>query len=136
MSPVLSNPRRLLFVCALLLLFLGAGSLANAQTYWFETYERAVELIASDHLDKAEALLGELMKDRPVPQSAIRVPGNRFIHYPPYYQRARIHIKRGQYDLAAHNIEISEAFGAVDSVGNSHRHGAAPGFDQVWRTTS
>ena len=113
MSLLDSSPRRLLRVGATLLVLLAAGGLANAQTYWFETYERAVELIESDRLDEAQALLADVIKDHPVPRSAIRVPGNRFIHYLPYFQQARIQVERGDYDLAAHNLDVSEAFGAI-----------------------
>jgi len=98
---------------AVCLVLVAAAGLAQAQDYWFETYERAVELIDDHRLDEAEVLLSEVIKDRPVPQSAIRVPGNRYIYYLPYFQRARIQIERRQYDLAAHSLDVSEAFGAI-----------------------
>ena len=113
MNRSFSNFHRLVRVGAVCLVLLGVAGLAQAQDYWFETYERAVELIDDNRLDEAEELLGQVIKDRPVPQSAIRVPGNRYIHYLPYFQRARIQIERGQFDLAAHNLDVSEAFGAI-----------------------
>jgi hypothetical protein len=113
MNGSFSNFHRLVRVGAVCLVLLGVAGLAQAQNYWFETYERAVELIDDNRLDRAEELLGQVIEDRPVPQSAIRVPGNRYIHYLPYFQRARIQIERGQFDLAAHNLDVSEAFGAI-----------------------
>ena len=56
---------------------------------------------------------GPIERPRSSNTSAIRVPGNRFIHYLPYFQQARIQVERGDYDQAAHNLDVSEAFGAV-----------------------
>lgn len=98
---------------AVLLLALGCATLANAQVYWFETYERAVELIEDDRFDEAEPLLEQVIADHPLPRANVRVPGNRFIDYLPYFQRARIQLERGEYESAARSLDVSEAFGAV-----------------------
>jgi hypothetical protein len=98
---------------AVLLVALGGATLATAQDYWFESYERAVELIEDNRLDEAEALLEQVIVDHPLPRAFVRVPGNRFIDYLPYFQRARIQLERGQYESAAHSLDVSEAFGAV-----------------------
>jgi hypothetical protein len=104
---------RLVRVGAVLLVALGGATLATAHDYWFETYERAVELIDDDRIDEAEMLLEEVIADQPLPRASVRVPGNRFIDYLPYLQRARIQLHRGDYESAAHSLDVSEAFGAV-----------------------
>jgi hypothetical protein len=98
---------------AVLLVALGGATLVSAQSYWFETYERAVELIEDHQLDEAETLLDQVIADQPLPRAFVRVPGNRFIDYLPYFQRARIQAMRGDYESAAHSLDVSEAFGAV-----------------------
>jgi hypothetical protein len=98
---------------AVLLVALGGASFATAQDYWFESYERAVELIEDNRLDEAEVLLEQVIVDHPLPRANVRVPGNRFIDYLPYFQRARIQLERGEYESAAHSLDVSEAFGAV-----------------------
>jgi len=98
---------------AVLLVALGCATLANAHVYWYEAYERAVELIEDDRFDEAEPLLEQVIADRPLPRANVRVPGNRFIDYLPYLQRARIQLERGQYESASRSLDVSEAFGAV-----------------------
>lgn len=103
-------PRRILLPAVLLLLFFGA---THAQTYWFESYQRAVKLIDDSRYDEAALLLDDVIRDRPMPQAAVRIPGHQYLDYLPYFQRARIEIHRGQFDSAAHSLDVSEAFGAV-----------------------
>lgn len=86
---------------------------ALADTYWFESYQRAVQMIDAGELDKATPMLEGLMKEMPTPAASARVPGNRFVNYLPYYQMARIQFQRGEFSAAAHNLDVSEAFGAV-----------------------
>lgn len=100
---------------AVLLVTLGCATLANAHVYWFETYERAVELIEDQRFDEAEPLLEQVIADHPLPRANVRVPGNRFIDYLPYLHRARIQLERGQFESAARSLDVSEAFGAVTS---------------------
>lgn len=94
---------------------LTAVGAAQAQTYWFETYQRAVSLIDANQPDEAATLLEQVIQDHPLPQAAMRIPGYQFLDYLPYYQRARIELLKGQYERAAHSLDVSEAFGAVRS---------------------
>ncbi len=81
-----------------------------AQSYWFETCERAVDLIDGGRFEEAAPLLDRLLKDRPVPASGIRVPGDRFIEYQPYFQLARIQVQQGDVQGAVRSLDISESF--------------------------
>ena len=103
-------PRRILLPAVMILLFCGA---THAQSYWFESYQRAVKLIDDSRYDEAALLLDDVIRDRPMPQAALRIPGHQYLDYLPYFQRARIEIHRGQFDRAAHSLDVSEAFGAV-----------------------
>jgi len=100
------------FVCAVLIL---APGLASAQTYWFETYQRAVECIEQERFDEAAKLLEDLIEQRPFPKARVRVPGNQFVDYLPYYQRARIEVRLGDHTRAIRSLDVSEAFGAIKS---------------------
>jgi hypothetical protein len=99
-----------------LALALPASRGAYGQTYWFETYERAVRMIDRGEAAEASPLLDSLIREHPYPISGLRVPGDRSIDYLPHFQRARIHLYRGDARAAAHSLDIEEAFGAV--VGN------------------
>lgn len=100
-------------VTVVLLVLLGASGLAAAKDYWFESYERAVELIDDGRVQEAAPLLEEVIRQQPLPKAMYRAPGNRYINYLPYLQRARIEIVRGEFANAAHSLDVSEAFGAV-----------------------
>jgi len=97
-------------VLAVLLLIPG---LASAQTYWFESYQRAVELIDDGRVEEAASLLEPLIDTRPNPQDRVRLPGNQFLDYLPYYQRARIELRLGEHALASRSLDLSETFGAI-----------------------
>jgi tetratricopeptide (TPR) repeat protein len=99
-------------VCVVLIF---APGLVSGQTYWFETYQRAVEYIEQERLEEAAKLLEELIERRPLPQARVRVPGNQFVDYLPYYQRARIEVRLGDRTRAIRSLEVSEAFGAIKS---------------------
>jgi len=88
-------------------------SVTIAQTYWFEEYERALELIQDGRMEDASRLLDEVIEKHPVPDAKMRVPGNSFLDYLPYFQRARVEFDQERYEVAARNLDISEAFGAI-----------------------
>jgi hypothetical protein len=88
-----------------------AASSAAAQSYWFESYERAVELTRAGRYEEASTLLDAVLKEQPAPIPALRVPGARFIDYVPYHFRARIDLAIGKPDSASHYLNVSEAFG-------------------------
>ena len=93
-----------------------ATTTASAQTYWFEHYETAVSRIDSEQGMEASAalsMLDDLVREYPVPESKVRIPGDRYVDYLPYYQRARIQAMLGQFEEAQKSLDISEAFGAV-----------------------
>jgi len=103
-----------LALCSLVLVALAlAPGAVLAKTYWFESYQKAVELIDDGQTEEASVMLERLIEDRPVPEAAVRIPGNQWLDYLPYYQRARVEMKRGEYMRAAHNLDVAEAFGAV-----------------------
>jgi hypothetical protein len=103
----------LVAVALVLILSVALASPALAKGYWFESYQRAVELIDGERLDEASVLLEDVISEMPTPEASARIPGNRFVNYLPYYQRARIQYLKGDLDGAAHNLAVSEAFGAV-----------------------
>jgi hypothetical protein len=85
----------------------------SAQTYWFETYERAVSYIDNGRVDEAHELLAPLTAENPIPKASVKIPGNQVLHFLPYFQRARIQVRQGDYSSATHSLEVSEAFGAI-----------------------
>lgn len=89
---------------------------AGAENYWFERYERAVSLIEAGSHDEAALLLDKLIQEHPAPMASVRIPGDRYIDYLPYYQRARIQLERGDTRAAAHSLDICEAFGAIQQT--------------------
>jgi len=107
------DSRRFVRLSVALVLLFGAVGMTQAANYWFESYERAVELIHESRTEEAQPLLLGVIEDHPVPQAAVRVPGNRFITYVPYLQRARIQFQQKEYLLASRSLDVSEAFGAV-----------------------
>lgn len=86
-----------------------SASSVRAQSYWFERYEHAVTMIDAGRFAEASGLLRDLIQRHPVPIVGMRVPGDRFIDYLPYYERARIHVAEGNFPAAAHDLDISEA---------------------------
>lgn len=105
---------RLLMVLAVaLVLPLVAPRSAYAERYWFETYEHAVQLVNDGRIDEASTILDALIDEHPVPIAGVRVPGDRYINYHPYYQRARIQMKKGDYQGASQSLTICDAFGAI-----------------------
>jgi hypothetical protein len=86
---------------------------AYGQTYWFESYERVVQMIDRGDAAEASPLLDLLIRNHPYPIPGLKVPGDRSIDYLPHFQRARIQVYRGDARAAAHSLDIEEAFGAV-----------------------
>ena len=84
--------------------------LAQAEAYWYENYQKAVDLIDRGQWKEASKLLEQIVKDHPVPVKGLRIPGNQFIDYTPYYQRARIALMRGDSRAALANLDYSIAF--------------------------
>ena len=113
-TPIKIDPW-LVVVAIALILSAALASPALAKGYWFESYQRAVELIDGERLDEASVLLEDVIRIMPTPEASARIPGNRFVNYLPYYQRARIQYMQGDLQGAAHNLAVSEAFGAVRS---------------------
>ena len=98
------------------LLVVLTASMASAQTYWFETYETAVDKIEAEQqeqMEEALELLGALVAERPLPQANLRVPGDRLVDYLPYFQKARVEMMLGKYDDARKSLDASEAFQVV-----------------------
>lgn len=114
MSDTTRRTGRLFIILAVsLALPLLAPRTAYAERYWFETYEHAVQLVNDGRIDEASMLLGELIDEHPVPASGVRVPGDRYINYHPYFQRARIQMQKGDYLGASQSLIVCEAFGAI-----------------------
>ena len=84
-----------------------------AQQYWFETYERAVDLVDNGESGRAAPMLESLIQDHPVPVSCLRVPGDRCLDYLPYFHRARVQVSQGDLRGATHSLDVEAAFGAV-----------------------
>lgn len=108
------RPRKLLrTVGPAILVLLLAPSLIHAQTYWFESYQRAVQLIEAERFEDAAPLLDRLIQEHPHPEAGVRIPGNQFLDYLPYFQQARIQMERGDYQAASHSLDVCKAFGAI-----------------------
>lgn len=95
------------------LLSITCGPVLHAKPYWFETYQRAVELIDADRSEEASSMLEQLIAERPTPISGIKVPGDQFIDYLPYYQMARAQVKLGHFDEATRVLTTSESYGEL-----------------------
>jgi hypothetical protein len=115
MELTMKAPRRALLsaIALTFALFPLAATPATAGNYWFEDYERATWLIDEGRAVQAAALLEQVIAKHPSPIGSFRVPGNRFIDYLPYYQRARVQVMLGELGKAAHSLDIEEAFGVV-----------------------
>ena len=100
--------------------WIAGGSRALAQNYWFENYEKAVELIDAGNMSRASTLLESIVTSHPNPVGCLRVPGDRCVMYCPYFQRARIQYSQGDLRGAAHSLDVSGAFGAVHQQKRSH----------------
>ena len=103
---------RFCIAMAIVILF-ASGSLVQAKPYWFESYQRAVQLVDAGRAEDATAALSLLIEERPTPVAAFRVPGSRFIDYLPYYQQARAHLQLGDLEAAASNLSLSDAYGTL-----------------------
>ena len=100
------------------LLLVVAATTASAQTYWFETYETAVDKIDDqerEEMEDALVMIQKLVAERPFPEADVRVPGGRFVDYLPYYQQARIQLSLGNYDGARLSLRKSAAFPAIEN---------------------
>ena len=105
--------RRLLIAVAALVAPLAMSVDVMADSYWFETYERVVDMVDAGQMSEAAPILAALIQAHPIPTTGARVPGDRFIDYLPYYQRARIQLSAGNTQAASHSLDICEAFGAI-----------------------
>jgi len=103
-----------LLVTLLPVSFLTIGP-ARAGEYWFETYERAASMVDHARYGEAAAALEDLIEAHPVPIVTLRVPGDRFLDYLPYYQLARIRLAVEDYQGAMRSLDMSESFEAVAS---------------------
>ena len=106
-------------LCASVLALVFTVSSVEAKPYWFEKYQRAVEMIDEGQAGEAATLLNQVIKEHPKPIAALRVPGNRFIDYLPHYQQARAQVKIGDLRAAAESLSRAESLGALTA---STRH--------------
>jgi len=112
-----NHPRRNRVRFLLIALVLGSPWLfdsVEARPYWFETYERAVDLIAAGKAEEAAPLIDQLIEEHPFPRHEVRVRGSYFMNYFPYFQRARIEAARGDFEAAAHSLKVSTTFGELE----------------------
>ena len=112
-----NHPRRNCVRFLVIVLVLGSAWLfdsVEARPYWFETYERAVDLIAAGKVEEAAPLLDQLIEDHPFPRHEVRVRGSHFMNYFPYFQRARIESARGDFEAAAHSLKVCGTFGQLE----------------------
>ena len=111
---LLKHRGRLMLVLALALTApLLAPRTAWGQTYWFEEYEKAIQLVDMQQTDEAAAILARLIEHHPEPISGVRIYGDTYRDYFPYALRARIQILKGDAQGAAQSLAICEAFGAI-----------------------
>lgn len=119
------SPRsiRMLFRIALpAVLICSFIGVAHAQTYWFETYQRAVRLIDEEKTAEAAPMLDQLIQSHPFPQASLRIPGQQYMDYLPYFQLARIQHDQREYEKASRSLDVSEAFGAVKQSRRANEH--------------
>ena len=107
------NSKRILatFAVGALIVALSPISMSAPRSYWYEDYVRTLELIENDQLDEAFALLETVIEKRPQPDRLVRTPGNTYVSYLPYLERARIHARKGNYDASRQSLELSENYG-------------------------
>ena len=96
-----------------------AATPSFAEPYWFERYQRAIELIEDGEAIEASPILDDLIVHRPRPMVAVRLPGSLYIDYLPYYQQARARLQQGDAEAAAINLDLSLSYGQVTA---SRRH--------------
>jgi len=123
-----SRPGLALLTIAVLFVLIASGTV-QAKVYWFEKYQRAVDMIDSGQAEDGAGLLTQLMESNPIPQNAARVPGNQYIDYLPHYQWARAQAKLGNQAEANEGLERSIRYGAVQAT---RRH--VDDLDQLRRT--
>ena len=99
---------------ALLLLLATSVFAVSTQTYWYESYEKAAYLIDKGKFDEASPILDTLIERYPAPVASVRIPGDRFLTYAPYYHRARIEFARRDFAAAFDSLQTSKAFGALE----------------------
>jgi len=112
----------LLRIAVLAVLICSFCSVAHAQTYWFETYQRAVRLIDADKAAEAAPMLDQLVQNHPYPEASMRIPGHQYLDYLPYFQLARIQYDQKDFREASRSLNVSEAFGAVKHNKRSNAH--------------
>ena len=61
-------------------------------------------------------------RNHPYPQASMRIPGQQYIDYLPYFQLARIQYDQRDLRQASRSLDVSEAFGAVKSNKRSNAH--------------
>ena len=106
-------------VVLFIVMFVGSLSLVNAKPYWFEEYQQAVEMLEDGKADQASSILEQLVEEYPQPITALRIPGNRFIDYLPYFQQARAKLELGDVKSATEKLNKAESYGALTE---SDRH--------------
>lgn len=109
-NPTAARRKTFAMVLSVLAVVVLANGSARAQSYWFETYERAVTMVDTGRLAEAMTLLDQVTKDHPLPVVGLRVPGDRFIDYLPCYQSARIQVARGDFQAATQSLNFCEGF--------------------------
>lgn len=86
---------------------------AHAQTYWFESYQKVVQLIDEEKTAEAAPILDQLIQSHPFPRASMRIPGQQYVDYLPYFQLARVQYDQEKFKQASRSLDVSEAFGAV-----------------------
>jgi hypothetical protein len=105
--------RLLLFILGAVVAGTTFPLITEASTYWYEDYLRMIFHLENGRVDQAEALLDRSMEKMPFSEHKVRIVGNRFIDYFPYYYRAQIKMSRGDLEGAREDLAIEEALGAI-----------------------
>ena len=100
-------------IAMILLAVVAFSGSAFAGSAWYEDYQRVQNWIEDGKIDDASSLLDTLIAKYPEPEADVRIPGDRFINYLPFYHRARIELARQDYVAASRSLQISQAFGAT-----------------------
>ncbi|MBN2134425.1 MAG: hypothetical protein JW737_01720 [Acidobacteria bacterium] len=106
MRNIIKSPVVLLVVICLF------SSLVFAER-WYETYERAIELIDDGNFGAAVSILNRLIAQEPSPKAGRRAYGTKYIDYFPYYYLGLCHYELKNYSQAISWLERSNQEGEI-----------------------
>ncbi len=104
------NKISVLLMCVIFYFSLSSVLLAEK---WYESYDRALELIEDGNYGSAVSILNRLIISEPEPDENKRTYGTNFIEYYPYYYMGLCYYQQKNYSQAVTWLSMSKQKGAV-----------------------